>query len=499
MRKFIFAALLILGLSSAVNAQVTAITITGTYPTCATVGQSIAVTFTVTDSGDFGAVSYDVLFSSATTATSSAWSSYLGGNMICTNGDHGFVFYDQGQATNTVIQHVTVPFSTYSGNIIILAQENVNYLSCSSPTTYTAFSFPCTPTPTVTNTLTFTPTNTPTMTPTFTFTATPTNTANTPTPTSTATNTPTKTATQTATNSATNSPTLTATNTATATPTPTNPNTSTPTPSATPGTNGVSLNNRATGLFDWWIDAQPSLTPTPGIGAVDDARGNAAWSGYLASIGLNPLGTPFTPTVTFTPTITPTPTNTFTPTNTVTNTATPTITNTPTVTNSPTPPGYVKQAVDCLAPVTFFNRGYYGFAIQIEASNPNSTPSTLFLATGVGTTGRSTSMPSVIIPTSATELYSSNSLLNTANSQNEGIGNSLRILPAVTPTQTIVYTYYIQFLLGPSAKLPKDKLKLFYKDYYNPYCDGHGYTIHWVEFDRVNGVIFKKPGYVTRG
>ena len=249
MRKLLVLMFLLFALTSGAKAQVSAITITGIYPTCAAVGQSIAVTFTVTDDGNFGTVLYDVLFSASTTATSSAYSTRLQAPMNCSN-DPGFNFNDGGNKTNTIVQNVTIPSSVYSGNIIVIAGENITALTCSSPSTFTSYAYPCTPTSTPTSTPTFTTTASPTKTPTFTITQTPTITA-----TNTATATATKTATKTATTTATQTPTVTSTFTSTPdlSPTPTNVNSYTPTPLPT----NIGVNNHVV------ITPTGTITPNP--------------------------------------------------------------------------------------------------------------------------------------------------------------------------------------------------------------------------------------------
>lgn len=291
MKKFLAFLFILFGLASMANAQVSAVTVTSPSSYCAAAGSSVTVVFNVTSAADFNPISYDILFSASTTATSSAYSSYLGGPMVCSNTDAGYFFYNTGQTTNTITKVVPVPAASYSGNIIVIAQENVVYLSCSVPSGFKAFTNPCSPTPTSTST------NTRTNTPTFTFT--PTNTAtNTFTPTATFTNTFTCNATltpacanqftNTPTNTFTNTFTFTPTNTSTPTPTrtPTNTRTSTPTftptntatnvntlsPTPTPTYSFYPLVNPVTGAPDVWFDAAPSLTPTPGTGRVDDAR-----------------------------------------------------------------------------------------------------------------------------------------------------------------------------------------------------------------------------------
>ena len=277
MRKFFGFLFLLLAMATTVQAQVSAITITGIpTPPCGSFNQSMAVTFTVTDAGDYGVVNYDILFSSAVTASNTAYSSFLGGTMICSRVDSGYHFQDQGQASNTIVQMVPVP-AVGAGNLIILAQENVSALTCSNPQTYVAFTIPCnTPTNTATNTTTNTATST--FTPTATFTFTPTG-SYTPTTTNTFTQTFTKTFTNTFTNTFTQTVTKTATNTSTSTNTNTTTNTftnaSTWTPTITP-TQGVPLANPNTGGFDQWQDTCPSLTCTPGTGRVDDPRLNSS-------------------------------------------------------------------------------------------------------------------------------------------------------------------------------------------------------------------------------
>ncbi len=161
--KKIIAVLFILlaGLVGTVQAQVSAITITGA-PGCGPTGQAVTINFSVTGAADYGTTSYDILFSSATTANSSAYSSFLGGPMVCSNADTGFYYYDNGQATNSVSKIVALPYSGYSGNVIILAQQGVIYLSLFFTDYLRRFSLiPCSPTPTTTNSPTNTPTNTP--------------------------------------------------------------------------------------------------------------------------------------------------------------------------------------------------------------------------------------------------------------------------------------------------------------------------------------------------
>lgn len=274
MRKIFLMFLILFGLSVQAEAQVTAVTVTGPVSVCGNSGNSIAVTFTVTQAADFNPVSYDILFSAATTATTGAYSSFLGRAMVCSSTDTGYFFNNVGQTSNTIVKMVPVP-NGFGGNIIVIAKSNTVYLSCSDPSNFVAFANPCaTATPTNTNTATRTPTNSPT---------------------NTLTNSPTATMTQ---GSFTNTPTNTNTNTATKTPTPTLTNSPTKTPTNSP-TATYNLTNT--------ITATPFLTDTR------------------------------TPTFTFTPTNTlPAGTNTFTPLATLTFTSTAALTDTPVPTNTPT-------------------------------------------------------------------------------------------------------------------------------------------------------------------
>jgi len=291
------------------HAQVASVTVTGVASSGAP-GASIPVTMVITDDGHYGTVHYDVLFSASTTVSSSSYSSYLAGNMVCSGADSGYSFNDMGSSATTIVKSVTVPGYVYSGYIIVIAGENIQYLQCSSASS-NRVSFTNNATPTAT--MTATATNTPTNTPTFTMTATVTNTP-TMTPTFTMTVTPTQTPTVTMTQTPTYTPTVTMTSTATNTCTVT----PTPTQSLTPTTTPTSVYYQTELMRDWTgqqliqlltglSQRNPSYTPTP--------------------------TNTFTPTPTPTPTFTPTSTNTFT--STFTFTYTNTFTNTPT--NTPTP------------------------------------------------------------------------------------------------------------------------------------------------------------------
>lgn len=292
MKKFFLLFLMFWALVATARAQVSAITILGMpTPGCGVVGNSMTVTFSITDAGNYGTVNYDILFSPASSPTTAAFSSYLGRNMVCSNSDAGYYFYDQGIPTNTVIKTVPVPSGSYS-YLIVIAQENTVYLSCSNPTTYTSFVIPCnTATPTVTATLT------PTSTTTNTFTVTPTNTTTntfTVTPTATFTRTFTNTRTPTATRTFTN----TTTNTATFTTTVTVTNTATSTATGTP-------TNTFTRTNTWTITRTNTPTNTP----TNTFTRTNTWTNTATSTTTNTATRTFTNTTTNT--ATPTPTNTF--------------------------------------------------------------------------------------------------------------------------------------------------------------------------------------------
>jgi len=246
--KKIIAFLILMATASTALAQVTSVTAVSA-PACASPGQSIAVTFTVTDNGNFGTVSYDVYFSSNSTVQNGAWSSHDQTTITCPVGTTGgYQFNDGGNTVNTIVQSVIVPASGFSGYINVSAVENlVGTILCTSVQGNTVFNYPCTSTftptftptatNTATNTATATATNTITITNTpahtYTFTQTATNSATnsaTNTATNTPTNTATNTATKTATNTATNTATVTNTNTWTSTETPVPTKTITPTP-----------------------------------------------------------------------------------------------------------------------------------------------------------------------------------------------------------------------------------------------------------------------------
>ena len=205
MKKVLLVCLLALCslIASRSSAQVSAVSIIGVGTGGA--GSTIPVTLRVTDSGNFSSVHYDVFFSTTNTITTSAYSVFLHGVMVCLNTDTGFTFNDQGTATNTKVIKVTVPSVTYSGFIMVAAvQAPPTVITCGSVFAVTSFTIGATDTPTntPTNTATVTPTNTPTNSATATPTKTPTNTrtaTNTPTnsPTRTPTNTPTVTITST--------------------------------------------------------------------------------------------------------------------------------------------------------------------------------------------------------------------------------------------------------------------------------------------------------------
>ena len=110
-----------------------------------------------------------------------------------------------------------------------------------------------------------------------------------------------------------NTPTKTFTTNLTSTITFTPTFTNTPIFTGTPG-NVQPLTNSVSGAYERWNDAAPSLTPTVGTGAVDDARNAGFWKQYLfGTYTATPNGTDtttYTPTATYssTPTFTNTPT-----------------------------------------------------------------------------------------------------------------------------------------------------------------------------------------------
>lgn len=380
MKKLFAATLLILALVPRAWSQVSSVTILGNGT--GGPGDTIPVTFVVVDSGHFSTVTYDVLFSTSSSPSTAAFSSFLQGAMVCSGKDGGFSFNDTGSAANTIVQHFTVPQYQYSGNLIVIAAENQAYLTCSSqsantsftmqPTpTFTATTTPTnTPTNTATNTPTKTPTNTPTNSPTNTPTPTPTNTANTPTATNSPTNTPTATPTNTPTKTPTNTPTNTATNTATTTPT----KTPTPTP---------------TDFFTYTVTPTGTITPTvfyPQVNAnvfvqvtaTGTPSGQLVWipmppgyAGSGASITIGAavtIGAPITVVAgcyvangnTCTPTLT----------------ATPSITPNYTTTPTPTPKGISFNAsTSSSTPATIVGAtaGYYNNLLKFSVSNCNSS------------------------------------------------------------------------------------------------------------------------------
>lgn len=228
-----------LGISVPSLAQVTSVSILGVGS--GGPGQSVPVTFVITNTNLFYDVNYDILFSSSSSVTNTAYSSYLKGPMICSGEDAGYN-YSSGTLATTIIQNATVPGYQYSGYVIVIANENQPYLTCASTSANTAFTM--VPTPTVTTT------NTPTLTLTMTATNTATQTA-TMTPTMTATNTITQTPTMTPTQTKTGTPTMTTTNTATKTATMTATNTATKTASSTP-----------TSFFTYTVTQTPTVTGT---------------------------------------------------------------------------------------------------------------------------------------------------------------------------------------------------------------------------------------------
>lgn len=233
MKKILLAGLFVL-FASQVKAQVTAVTILGAGS--GGPGQSVPVTFVITNTNLFYNVNYDILFSTSSSVTNTAYSSFLKGPMVCAGQDAGYN-NSSGTSATTYIQNVTVPGYQYSGNIIVIAVENQPYLTCASTSGNAAFSMVPTPTVTATNTSTSTATSTSTSTTTNTITNTPT-----------ITQTPTRTTTNTATATATNTATKTATTTATQTPTVTSTFTSTKTPTA---------------FFTYTVTLTPIATNTP--------------------------------------------------------------------------------------------------------------------------------------------------------------------------------------------------------------------------------------------
>ena len=219
MKKILLAGLFVL-FASQVKAQVTAVTILGAGS--GGPGQSVPVTFVITNTNLFYNVTYDILFSPSSSVTNTAYSSALKGPMVCSGADYGYS-YASGTSATTIIQNVTVPGYQYSGYVVVIAGElptSNPYLTCSSTSGNVAFSMVPTPTVTATNTSTSTATSTSTSTNTNTITNTPTITQTpTITATNTATATATKTATKTATTTATQTPTVTSTFTSTKTPT----------------------------------------------------------------------------------------------------------------------------------------------------------------------------------------------------------------------------------------------------------------------------------------
>ena len=298
MKKFILALILALGMAQAVKAQIAAVTITGLSNANYFPGQTVAVTIAIKNTNVFSQVNYDVLFSAATTASSTGYSSYLQGPMVCSGADDGFNFNSGIGTVNTVVRSVIVPSSGYSGHIVVIAAENSTFLTCSAATTYTTFTILNTPTPTntATNTATSTVTHTPTLTPTATITNTLTNS-----PTATVTNTLTNTPTSTVTNTVTN----TRTNTPSATPTITN----TPYPTLSP----VFL---PVGGFNPSVTPQYFKTDSNGNLLTTSSGGSITVSGSTSITGGSLIAIP--PTNTNTPTPTPTITGTITPTNTPT-------------------------------------------------------------------------------------------------------------------------------------------------------------------------------------
>ena len=310
-----------LGISVPSLAQVTSVSILGVGS--GGPGQSVPVTFVITNTNLFYDVNYDILFSPSSSVTNTAYSSFLKGPMVCSGDDAGYNF-SSGTLATTIIQNATVPGYQYSGYVVVIADENQPYLTCASTSANTAFTMVPTPTATCTNTPTNTTTATATKTPTNTITQTPTATAtNTITQTPTNTKTPTATATKTATNTATS----TATNTATATPSSTPTAfftytiTQTPTITNTPFYPQVNANVfvqvTATGTVtgqNVWIPQPPGWGGAGGItvsGAVSVTGGGVSVTGGQF-VALQPTSTVTgTPTPTGSPT--GTPTNTLTP------------------------------------------------------------------------------------------------------------------------------------------------------------------------------------------
>jgi hypothetical protein len=215
MKNIVLSLVLILLTASWGRAQVSAVSIIGAGSSGGT-GSSVPVTILVTDDGQFGTIHYDVLFSAASTVSSTAYSSFLAGPMVCAGVDSGYTTNDRGNQATTITIAIPGPQFSYSGHLLIIAVENQPFLQCSSAFTATSFTaFTPTPTATMTKTMTYTPTITPTAsyTPAFSYTNTPTFTA-----TSTFTATPTYTQTFTPTFTPTATPTFTQTATPTNTP-----------------------------------------------------------------------------------------------------------------------------------------------------------------------------------------------------------------------------------------------------------------------------------------
>jgi len=256
MKKFIILLVLILmGIVSFASAQVSSVSGLGTV-SCASPGDTIPVTFTVTDTGTWTTINYDVFFSTTSTLQTGAWSSYRAsigfGNPPITcplTASSGYSFSNHGNITNTIIQNVVVPASRFSGYLIVTANEQQAYITCNDQQAHVSFINPCgTSTNTPTNTATVTATNTATLTPTMTKTSTATNTLTT-----------TSTATSTNTNTPTSTATLTATNTPTQTFTPTN--TFTPTINATTQTEPVTALGTGSQAIHNWTAVSPMEYP----------------------------------------------------------------------------------------------------------------------------------------------------------------------------------------------------------------------------------------------
>ena len=305
-----------LGISVPSLAQVTSVSILGVGS--GGPGQSVPVTFVITNTNLFYDVNYDILFSPSSSVTNTAYSSFLKGPMVCSGDDAGYNF-SSGTLATTIIQNATVPGYQYSGYVVVIADENQPYLTCASTSANTAFTMVPTPTATCTNTPTNTTTATATKTPTNTITQTPTATAtNTITQTPTNTKTPTATATKTATNTATS----TATNTATATPSSTPTAfftytiTQTPTITNTPFYPQVNANVFVQVTATGTVTGQNVWIPQPpgwgGAGGVTVSGSVSVTGGQIVAIPPSPTNT-FTPTPTGSPT--GTPTNTPTPQN----------------------------------------------------------------------------------------------------------------------------------------------------------------------------------------